>query len=203
MSRPTLTRDELGQDPIVAFETWLKLARETELNDPTAMSLATVDSNGFPDIRVVLMKGFDERGFVFYTNFESAKGRELLENPVAALCFHWKSQRRQVRVRGTVEVVSDAEADEYYATRPRASRIGAWASDQSQPLADRAVFEQRISEYEQQFGTGDIPRPPRWSGFRIVPVEIEFWQDCSFRLHDRFRFTRDAAGNWQAQRLYP
>ncbi|KHJ56019.1 pyridoxamine 5'-phosphate oxidase [Aureimonas altamirensis] len=206
MSRPTLTLDEVGTDPFATFATWLKAASETEPNDPNAMALATVDGAGMPDVRMVLLKGLDAAGFVFYTNFESTKGRELLAQPRAGLCFHWKSQRRQVRVRGPVEIVSQAEADAYYASRPRGSRIGAWASDQSRPLKDRSVLEARIAEMEDRFGPdGDIARPERWSGFRVRPLEIEFWQDGAYRLHDRFRFTRgniDTAA-WEIARLYP
>lgn len=206
MSRPTLTLDEVGEDPFVTFATWLKAAAGTEPNDPNAMALATVDEAGMPDVRMVLLKGFDPQGFVFYTNFESAKGLQLLGQPRAGLCFHWKTQRRQVRVRGPVEVVSDAEADAYYASRARGSRIGAWASDQSRPLEDRATLEERIEALSARFGPeGDIARPARWSGFRVRPLEMEFWQDCTHRLHDRFRFARVALDGapWTVTRLYP
>lgn len=203
MPAEPLTLDE-SNDPLAVFAAWLEDAEAAEINDASAMSLATVDADGLPDVRMVLLKGFDERGFSFYTNFESAKGRELLSSHKAALCFHWKSLRRQVRVRGVVDVVTPAEADAYYDSRPRQSRIGAWASDQSRPLASRALLEQRVSEAQARFGEGEVARPEHWSGFRVKPVEIEFWQDGAFRLHDRFRFTRereDAA--WKVTRLFP
>lgn len=189
-------------DPHALFASWLEEATKSEVNDPTAMALATVDPKGLPDIRMVLMKDHGPEGFVFYTNFESAKGRELIATPKAALLFHWKSLRRQVRVRGPVTEVSAAEADAYFASRPRDSRIGAWASDQSRPLEGRFALEKRVAEYALKFGLGDIPRPPHWSGFRIAPTEIEFWKDGAFRLHDRIRFTREGQG-WDTVRLYP
>jgi pyridoxamine 5'-phosphate oxidase len=189
-------------DPYALFATWLEEATKSEVNDPTGMALATVDAEGLPDIRMVLMKDHGPQGFVFYTNFESAKGRELIATPKAALLFHWKSLRRQVRVRGPVSEVTPAEADAYFASRPRDSRIGAWASDQSRPLEGRFALEKRVAEYALKFGLGDIPRPPHWSGFRIAPTEIEFWKDGAFRLHDRIRFTR-AADGWETVRLYP
>ncbi|WAJ27299.1 pyridoxamine 5'-phosphate oxidase [Antarcticirhabdus aurantiaca] len=206
MASPPLTLDEetAGRDPIALFRRWLADAEASEPNDPSAMTLASVDSDGMPDARMVLMRGVDERGFAFYTNFESDKGRQLLANPRAALCFHWKTQRRQVRVRGAVEQVSEAEADAYFDSRPRGSRIGAWASQQSRPLASRAVLEARVAEIEARFGDEAVPRPPHWSGFRIVPARIEFWQDGAFRLHDRIVFERDAEGaGWTTRRLYP
>ncbi len=205
MNRATLTLDEVGQDPLATFSTWLKAATETEVNDPNAMGLASVDEDGMPDLRMVLLKGLDGDGFVFYTNFESAKGEQLLRQPRAALCFHWKSQRRQVRVRGLVEAVTAAEADLYYESRPYRSRIGAWASDQSRPLADRAILEERVASLEAQHPEGGpLPRPERWSGFRVRPLAIEFWQDGAFRLHDRFRFSRPALEHaWTVERLYP
>jgi pyridoxamine 5'-phosphate oxidase len=191
-------------EPFRLFADWLEDAGESEPNDPSAVALATVDADGLPDVRMVLLKGFDERGFDFYTNFESAKGREILGSMKAALCFHWKSLRRQVRVRGPVEVVSDAEADAYYATRPRGSRIGAWASKQSRPLESRFALEKAVAEYTARYAIGDIPRPKHWSGFRIVPQTIEFWHDRPFRLHDRVVFSRRAdAGGWEKTRLYP
>lgn len=191
-------------DPWALFQTWFGEAERSEPNDANAMSLATVDAQGLPNVRIVLMKGFDERGFVFYTNFESAKGRELLANPKAALCFHWKSLLRQVRVRGPVERVSDDEADAYYRSRPLQSRIGAWASSQSRPLESRAVFEAEIARYAKKFEGEEPGRPPHWSGFRITPLEWEFWHDRPFRLHDRVVFRREQAdGPWTRTRLYP
>ncbi|PWK68183.1 pyridoxamine 5'-phosphate oxidase [Aminobacter sp. AP02] len=190
-------------EPFRLFAAWLKDATASEPNDPTALALATVDTDGLPDVRMVLLKGFDEHGFVFYTNFESAKGREILATMKAAMCFHWKSLRRQVRVRGPVEIVTDAEADEYFATRPRGSRIGAWASKQSRPLESRFALEKAVAEYTARHVVGEIPRPPHWSGFRIVPSQIEFWHDRPFRLHDRIVFTRTADGGWEKDRLYP
>ena len=190
-------------DPIALFAEWLDEAGKSELNDPNAMALATVDAEGMPDVRMVLLKGFDERGFSFYTNLGSAKGRELAANPKAALCFHWKSLRRQIRVRGNVESVSDQEADEYYASRHRLSRLGAWASRQSQPLESRRALERAVARYTAEFAIGRVPRPEWWSGFRIVPREIEFWADRPFRLHERIRFTAAGSGAWHAQRLYP
>lgn len=189
-------------EPFALFSEWLAEAEKTEPNDPNAMALATVDADGLPDVRMVLLKGFDAQGFVFYTNFESAKGREILATMKAALCFHWKSLRRQVRVRGTVEIVSDAEADAYYASRARGSKIGAWASRQSRPLESRLALEKAVAQFTLKHAIGDIPRPSYWSGFRIRPVSIEFWQDRPFRLHDRIRFER-AGENWEKTRLYP
>lgn len=190
-------------DPFGLFGDWLQDATASEINDPNALALSTVDPEGLPDVRMVLLKGYDERGFVFYTNFESAKGREILASMKAAMVFHWKSLRRQVRIRGPIEVVSDAEADEYYATRPRGSRIGAWASKQSRPLESRFALEKAVAEYTLKYPLGDIPRPSWWSGFRLSPVQIEFWHDRPFRLHDRIVFTRRENGPWTKERLYP
>ncbi len=198
-----------AEDPFALFESWLAEAAVSEPNDPTAMALATVDANGLPDARMVLLKGVDEaahpaRGFVFYTNLESAKGRELAQTPKAALLFHWKSLQRQVRVRGTVTSVSAEEADIYFASRPRLSRIGAWASDQSRPLESRYAFEKRIGQFTAKFGVGEVPRPPHWSGFRVTPLEIELWHNRPFRLHDRVVFRRaDSIQPWTKTRLYP
>jgi pyridoxamine 5'-phosphate oxidase len=192
----------LAAEPFDLFAAWLADATKSEPNDPNALALATVDADGLPDVRMVLLKGFDHEGFVFYTNFESAKGREILGSMKAAMCFHWKSLRRQVRVRGPVEIVSDAEADAYYATRPRGSRIGAWASKQSRELESRFALEKAVAEYTARYPIGDIPRPAHWSGFRIVPTQIEFWHDRPFRLHDRVVFTRSGDG-WEKARLYP
>lgn len=192
------------EDPFALFGEWLGEAEESEPNDPNATALATVDSEGMPNVRMVLLKELDQRGFVFYTNLESAKGRELEGQPRAALCLHWKSLRRQVRVRGPVEPVTDAEADAYFLSRPRGSRIGAWASVQSRPLESRMALEKAVARYTAKYGVGAIPRPPHWSGFRILPVEIEFWRDRPFRLHDRVVFRRDDTDvAWTRTRLYP
>ncbi len=191
-------------DPLALFGEWFADAQASEPNDPNAVCLATVDEEGLPDARMVLLKGYDEAGFVFYTNCESAKGRELLSTPKAAMCFHWKSLRRQVRVRGPVAPVSDAEADEYFASRHRESRIGAWASQQSRPLESRFALEKAVAKFAARHAVGEIPRPPYWSGFRIRPVAMEFWHERPFRLHDRVRFTRaDPQGGWSSTRLYP
>jgi pyridoxamine 5'-phosphate oxidase len=197
-------------DPFSLFEAWFADAGKHEPNDPNAMALATVDPSGLPNVRMVLLKGLDEadrgpeRGFVFYTNYESAKGRELLASGKAALCFHWKSLRRQVRVRGKVSQVSAPEADAYYSSRARGSRLGAWASQQSRPLESRFALEKAVAAVTARYPIGDIPRPPHWSGFRVTPVEIEFWHDRPFRLHDRTVFRRDSAGEpWSRTRLYP
>ena len=204
MSDSSLTTGDFTEspEPFELFAAWLEDATASEPNDPNAVALATVDPDGLPDVRMVLLKGFDQAGFVFYTNFESAKGREILANMKAAMCFHWKSLRRQVRVRGTVEQVSDAEADAYYASRPRGSRIGAWASKQSRPLESRFALERAVAEYTARHAIGEIPRPQHWSGFRILPQQIEFWHDRPFRLHDRMQFTRNGGG-WEKTRLYP
>lgn len=192
-------------DPFGLFAAWLLEAEKSEPNDPNAMALATVDEDGLPDVRMVLLKDFDGDGFVFYTNCESAKGRELIAQPKAALLFHWKSLRRQVRVRGPVEQVTAAEADAYFATRPRHSRLGAWASQQSRPLESRFALEKAVALVAARYPIGEVPRPPHWSGFRIRPQQIEFWKDGAFRLHDRVLFTRSStdAEGWQSQRLYP
>ena len=189
-------------DPFALFAAWLKEACEHEPNDPNAMALATVDDGGLPDVRMVLLKDADPAGFVFYSNLESAKGLQLAANPKAALLFHWKSLRRQVRVRGTVAAVSDAEADAYFATRARASQLGAWASDQSRPMADRLALEKKIAAVGLRFGLGAPPRPPHWSGFRLTPESLEFWRDRPFRLHERLRFQRSGEG-WTTSRLFP
>jgi pyridoxamine 5'-phosphate oxidase len=191
-------------NPFALFRDWLDLAGEKEPNDPNAMALATADEDGLPDVRMVLLKGFDEAGFVFYTNLESDKGRELAANAKAALCFHWKSLRRQVRVRGQVERVSDAEADAYFATRAKDSQIGAWASRQSRPLESRFALEKEVAKYAAKYALKEVDRPPHWSGFRIVPERIEFWRDRPFRLHDRLVFLREGPhGHWRTERLFP
>ncbi|QPC86997.1 pyridoxamine 5'-phosphate oxidase [Mesorhizobium sp. NBSH29] len=192
-----------AEEPFLLFSRWLADANESEPNDPNAVALATVDTEGLPDVRMVLLKEFDEHGFVFYTNFESAKGSEILATMKAAMCFHWKSLRRQVRVRGPVEIVTDAEADAYFETRPRGSRIGAWASKQSRALESRFALEKAVAEYTARYAVKSIPRPAYWSGFRIVPQAIEFWHDRPFRLHDRLVFSRDEKGTWEKHRLYP
>ena len=193
-----------ADEPFALFEAWLNEAIKSEPNDPNAMALATVDSDGLPDVRMVLMKGFDTEGFVFYSHIASQKGRELAANPKAALLFHWKSLRRQVRIRGNVTPVTDIEADAYFATRPKQAQIGAWASKQSQELESRFAFEQAIAKVAAKYVIGDVPRPPGWSGWRITPLRIEFWHDRPFRLHDRIEFRRDAAGQkWSKTRMYP
>jgi len=190
------------RNPFEQFNEWFKAAAETEPNEPNAMALATVGADGTPSARMVLLKGADDRGFVFYTNYESRKGRQLLAHPQAALCFHWKSSKRQVRIEGTVEQVIPDEADAYFATRPRTSQIGAWASEQSRPLTGRFELEKRIAQYTAKFGIGAVPRPPHWSGFRLIPRLIEFWEDRPFRLHDRLVYHREGNG-WRTERLYP
>ncbi|GAB3449288.1 pyridoxamine 5'-phosphate oxidase [Insolitispirillum peregrinum] len=191
-------------DPIAQFSDWLAEAGKSEPNDPNAVCLATSTPDGFPSARMVLLKGHDEHGFVFYTNLESRKGGELAANPKAAMCFHWKSLKRQVRIEGLIEPVTAEEADAYYASRARDSRIGAWASQQSRPLQSRFELESRIAEYVAKFGLGRIPRPPFWSGFRLVPVRIEFWRDRPFRLHDRMIYKRNLKDEpWTTERLYP
>lgn len=193
-----------SQNPFEQFGLWLSEAEDSEVNDPNGMALATSDKSGQPSVRMVLLKGYDERGFVFYTNLESNKGGDLLENPKAGLLFHWKSKRRQIRVEGHVEPVSPEEADEYYQSRSRGSQIGAWASQQSRPLESRYALEKNVAKYTAKFGISTIPRPEHWSGFRIIPNHIEFWQDGKFRLHDRFTFTRATINEeWKIDRLYP
>lgn len=191
-------------DPFELFGTWLEEAKEKEINDANAMALATADSDGLPDVRMVLLKNFDPQGFVFFTNLESYKGQQLSDNPQAALCFHWKSLRRQVRVRGAITPVSGEEADAYFASRARDSRIGAWASAQSRPLEDRFALEKNVASYALKFGIGEVPRPDFWSGFRLEPTRIEFWRDRPFRLHDRLEFMRaETTAAWTTSKLYP
>jgi pyridoxamine 5'-phosphate oxidase len=189
-------------DPFALFDEWLAEARTAEINDPEAMALATADSSGRPSVRMVLLKGHGPEGFVFYTNEQSAKGEQLAENPNAALLFHWKSLRRQVRIEGAVERVTAKEADAYFATRARDSQLGAWASDQSRPLDSRATFEQRFNDIKEKFEGVDVRRPPHWRGYRVIPQHMEFWSDRPHRLHERRLFTRDGDG-WSEGLLYP
>ena len=191
-----------NRDPIELFSEWFEAAREAGLFLPESMALATADADGVPDARMVLLKGVDERGFVFYTNYGSRKAADLDANPRAALCFHWPVLERQVRVSGPVARIPEDESAEYFSSRPRASRVGAWASKQSEPLPDRATLEARVAEYAQRFAGGDVPLPPFWGGYRLVPSRIEFWQGKADRLHDRLVFTRPD-GDWTSERLYP
>ncbi len=194
----------VARDPFEMFTTWMKDAEKTEPNEANAMAVATADAEGHPNVRMVLLKAIDSRGFVFYTNFESAKGKELLANPHAALNFHWKTVRKQVRVQGPVSVVSNEEADAYFASRAKDSQIGAWASAQSRPMEGRWVFEKEIAKYALRYGLTKVPRPPYWSGFRVAPLRFEFWRDRPFRLHDRLVYARDSLdAPWRNERLYP
>ncbi len=211
MQTPTDTHDPIpnpgeampaADSPIALFRTWLEEAGKTEPNDANAMTLATVDGAGRPSARMVLLKDVDARGFVFYTNLDSRKGGQLAENPVAALCFHWKSLKRQVRVEGAVEPVTPAEADAYFASRARGSQLGAWASKQSRPLSGRAELLGQVAAVTARYGLAAVPRPPHWSGFRVIPDRIEFWRDQPFRLHDRLVYHRQGQ-DWRTERLYP
>ncbi len=193
----------LQNHPVLQFQSWLKEAREAESGDPTAMTLSTVDNSGRPSGRMVLLKEADERGFVFYTNTESRKGQELDGNPWASLVFYWSSLRRQVRIEGRVETVSEEEADAYFASRPRGSQIGAWASDQSRPLEDPFELEKNVARFAVKFGTGAVPRPPHWTGFRVIPDRIEFWRSKPFRLHERIVHEWDEDGGWSVFQLFP
>ncbi len=189
-------------DPISRFQAWLREAEQNEPNDHTALALATADGDGMPNVRMVLLKGVDERGFVFYTNLESTKGDELAANPNGAMCFHWKTLRRQVRIKGRIEVVTDGEADDYFASRAKDSQIGAWASQQSRPLEDRFALEKAVAKFAAKYALGSVPRPPYWSGYRLVPERVEFWTSKPFRLHDREIFHREGDG-WWTEKLYP
>jgi pyridoxamine 5'-phosphate oxidase len=193
----------MADDPFALFDSWFAEARASEPNDANAMALATAGSDGQPHVRMVLLKAQGPEGFVFYTNEQSAKGDELRENPRAALLLHWKSLRRQVRIEGPIEAVSDAEADAYFASRSRDSQLGAWASDQSRPLENRAQFEARYEEMKRRFEGGDVPRPPHWGGYRVIAEKIEFWSDRPHRLHERRLFTRSPDGGWTEGLIYP
>ena len=193
-----------ADEPLRLFGAWFEEAKKSEPRDPTAMALATVDARGLPNVRMVLMKGFDQRGFVFYTNVDSAKGVELDASRNGALLFHWKSLNRQVRLRGPVDRVEDAEADAYFSTRPRLTQIGAWASKQSAPLESRHALEKALALYTARYALGAVPRPPQWTGYRLLPLVIEFWRDRPYRLHDRIEFRREAPdAPWHSTRLYP
>ena len=201
-----LTNGDFTQadEPLRLFKAWFEEAARSEPADPNAMALATVGADGMPNVRMVLLKDFDERGFVFYTNVDSQKGHELGGNAKAGLVFHWKSLKRQVRIRGAVTTVTAAEADAYFASRPRLAQIGAWASKQSSPLESRLAFEKAVALYTAKYAIGTVPRPPNWSGYRIIPVSMEFWHDRPYRLHDRVEFRRDApSAPWNKTRLYP
>jgi len=189
-------------DPFTLFGTWIEAAKSFEINDPNAMTVATTTSDGRPSARIVLLKSWDIDGFVFYTNLDSRKSLEIAANPHVALLFHWKTLKRQIRIEGAATPVAEAEADDYFTSRPRLSRIGAWASDQSRPLADRSMLEQRLESAIARYADGEVPRPPHWSGWRVRPEAIEFWEDRDFRLHDRVLFTR-RADQWESTLLYP
>ena len=192
----------MNSEILARFKDWFSEAEEKEPNNPNAMSLATSTPDGMPSVRIVLLKEYDEHGFVFYTNLASRKGQELTTNPKASLCFHWKSLDKQIRIEGAIEAVSEEQADAYFAGRPRASRIGAWASKQSQAMEGRFEFEARIAKYTAKFGVGEVPRPEFWSGFRLLPERVEFWHEHAYRLHDRNVFVIDGAG-WRGEKLYP
>ncbi len=198
-----LHNDALNKDPFELFECWFREAQASELNDPDAMALASVNSDGVPSVRIVLLKQWSEKGFVFFTNYNGRKSRELIATKKAAACLHWKSLRRQVRIVGVVDKISESKSNSYFASRARGSQIGAWASDQSQPLASRSELSRKVMEYEKKFANKKVPRPSYWGGFIIKPTEIEFWADGAFRLHDRFQLRQDASQKWNAIRLNP
>jgi len=202
-SQQGLQESEVDRDPIIQFERWFNQALEAQLREPNAMTLATVTTEGRPAARVVLLKGFDHRGFVFYTNYTSRKGQELAQTPFAALVFWWADLERQVRIEGAVEKVAAQESDAYFHSRPRGSRLGAWASDQSQVVADRAALEERLRTLEEKYRDQEIPRPPHWGGYRLIPSVIEFWQGRPNRLHDRLRYSRQEDNHWLIERLAP
>lgn len=192
------------QDPMKLFANWYNEAKDKEINDPNAMSIATMNEDGYPNVRIVLMKDFNEKGITFYTNYNSAKGQELIRFPKSALCFHWKSLQKQVRIRGDVEQVDDKTADEYFASRPRLSQIGAWASKQSSIIEDNLEFEKRIAYYTAKYAIGNVPRPPHWSGFIVKPISFEFWQNGEFRIHKRLKYTKiSETAEWVTKNLYP
>ena len=190
-------------DPLEVFGEWFEEARNNEINDPNAMVVASVGEDGMPSARMVLLKDYDARGFVFYTNYESRKGRQILANPKVALLFHWKSLRRQVRIEGAAEQVDSSEADAYFASRPKQSQIGAWASEQSRPVEGRWQLEKRVAALAAKYAVAEVPRPPHWSGFRVIPELIEFWREGAFRLHDRLVYHRDGGQSWRTERLFP
>jgi len=198
-----LRRRDLSPDPIRQFQKWLQNAIDAKLSEPTAMTLATVDKNGRPSARTVLLKGVDQRGFIFFTNYQSRKGRELAENPQAALVLYWVELERQVRVTGSVTKTPRAESEAYFRSRPRGNRLGTWASDQHSVILNRDVLEARLKEFEMKYPGDDIPLPPYWGGFALAPIEIQFWQGRPNRLHDRFRYAKEADGSWLIERLSP
>ncbi len=198
-----LHKDTLNKDPFELFDQWFKQAQASELNDPDAMALASVNSDGIPSVRIVLLKQWSKDGFVFFTNYSGRKSQELIATKKAAACLHWKSLRRQIRIVGEVDKISESNSDAYFATRARGSQIGAWASNQSQPLATRSELIKKVSDYEIEFADKAVPRPSYWGGFIIKPIEIEFWADGAFRLHDRFQLRQDTNKKWNAIRLYP
>lgn len=199
----SLQEADVDADPIVQFTRWFEQALAAEVPEPNAMTVATATRDGVPSARIVLLKGFDARGFVFYTNYEGQKGRELVENPVAALVFHWVDLHRQVRVAGSVEKVTTEESDAYFQSRPRGSRLGAWASQQSSVVSGRDVLDARLAELEAEYGEGHIPLPPFWGGYRVIPAAVEFWQGRRNRMHDRLRYTRQPDTSWRIERLSP